>query len=468
MFSTKNLYWAYLILLIFEGALRKWILPQFSDVFLVIRDPVVLLIYLQAFAKNKFPMNSVVTGMLFLCIITAGVSMSLGHGNAIVTAFGIRANFLHIPLIYLAPKFLDRNDVIRMAKFTLLIAIAMTPLIALQFLSPQSAFVNRSVGGLEGAGFDGAEGRYRPPGTFSFITGLSMFYTFAAAMLMALITEKKAANTLIMVAAACCIVLAIPLSISRYLALSVAVVIAVSTFFLALGGFRIDKILRVVVVLGIAAGGAQFIPVFSEATKAFSSRWSASTTQKGGFEEAILDRVMESVTQPFVDALSRDPFGIGIGAGTNVGAKFLVGKRAFLAGEGELHRVMNEFGIFFGLIFLGLRWSIIITMLERSLDQARRKNFFPGCIFSAAGIWMFYEQWGPPSQHGFSMMAAILCMAACNVPEDDDEEDAEADEDDDSDEPDDDSETDEDENDDDEDDRFDTEELETQEDDDRV
>lgn len=423
MLSTKRLFWIYIILLFFEGALRKWLLPQLSDVLLVIRDPIVLLIYLQAFSRNRFPMNSVVMGMAFLGIITAGIAMSLGHGNPIVTAFGIRANFLHIPLIYLAPKYLDRNDVIKMAKFTLYVAIAMTPLIALQFLSPQSAFVNQSVGGLEGAGFDGAEGRYRPPGTFSFITGLSMFYAFSAALLMGLITEKKALNPIVTALAAGCIVLAIPLSISRYLALSCVIVLTISTVFLAIGGFRIDKIFRVVFILGIAAIGAQFIPVFSEASKAFTTRWSQSTTQKGGFEEAILDRVMESVTQPFVDALDRDIFGMGIGAGTNVGAKFLVGERAFLAGEGELHRVMNEFGIFFGLAFLFLRWSIIVTMLEKSLQQARRKNFIPGCIFSTAGIWIFYEQWGPPSQHGFSMVAAMLCMAACNVPEDDDEED---------------------------------------------
>jgi deoxyadenosine/deoxycytidine kinase len=38
----------YFGLLLVEGALRKWLLPQLSDPLLVIRDPVVLLIYLQA------------------------------------------------------------------------------------------------------------------------------------------------------------------------------------------------------------------------------------------------------------------------------------------------------------------------------------------------------------------------------------------------------------------------------------
>ncbi len=36
----KKLFWAYFLLLIFEGALRKWILPQFSAPLLLVRDPI--------------------------------------------------------------------------------------------------------------------------------------------------------------------------------------------------------------------------------------------------------------------------------------------------------------------------------------------------------------------------------------------------------------------------------------------
>ena len=43
--NLKRLIWVYFFLLIFEGVFRKWLLPQFSDVLLVVRDPVVLLIY---------------------------------------------------------------------------------------------------------------------------------------------------------------------------------------------------------------------------------------------------------------------------------------------------------------------------------------------------------------------------------------------------------------------------------------
>ena len=39
-----GLLWVYLILLLVEGILRKWLLPEWSDVLLIVRDPVAFVI----------------------------------------------------------------------------------------------------------------------------------------------------------------------------------------------------------------------------------------------------------------------------------------------------------------------------------------------------------------------------------------------------------------------------------------
>ena len=56
-------FWCYLLMLIFEGAIRKWFLPGLSDLFLVIRDPIVLyVIYLSVkyrLLKDKFIFSNV-------------------------------------------------------------------------------------------------------------------------------------------------------------------------------------------------------------------------------------------------------------------------------------------------------------------------------------------------------------------------------------------------------------------------
>ena len=52
--SMRKLIWIYFVLLMMEGALRKWLLKSFSEPLLIIRDPVVLLIYYQAFNSGLF------------------------------------------------------------------------------------------------------------------------------------------------------------------------------------------------------------------------------------------------------------------------------------------------------------------------------------------------------------------------------------------------------------------------------
>ena len=54
----KKLIWTYFLLLLFEGALRKWFLPGLSQGLLIVRDPVVIWIYYLCYAKGLFPLNN--------------------------------------------------------------------------------------------------------------------------------------------------------------------------------------------------------------------------------------------------------------------------------------------------------------------------------------------------------------------------------------------------------------------------
>lgn len=44
--------WIYLFLLIFEGAIRKWVLPQLATPLLLVRDPIVIWLYCIAMQKG--------------------------------------------------------------------------------------------------------------------------------------------------------------------------------------------------------------------------------------------------------------------------------------------------------------------------------------------------------------------------------------------------------------------------------
>src|SRR3977135_4169863 len=108
---VRQLIWLYLWLLLTEGILRKWVLPRFSDALLLIRDPVMIGIYYYAFRARVFPRNGWVVSLwvigllsLLASILLARFSLVSGYVPVIqiseVTLYGMRANFFHLPIIF--------------------------------------------------------------------------------------------------------------------------------------------------------------------------------------------------------------------------------------------------------------------------------------------------------------------------------------------------------------------------------
>ena len=176
--------WLYFFLLVFEGALRKWVLPGLSAPLLIVRDPVAIGLLFLASRRNILVFNHYIVGVGLIGIIGILTALLFGHKNISVALFGVRILLVQFPLIFVIGRVFTYTDVIKMGKVILYISILMALLVAMQFYSPQSAWVNRGVGGdTEGAGFSGANGFYRPPATFSFITGTVSCYTLTAASL---------------------------------------------------------------------------------------------------------------------------------------------------------------------------------------------------------------------------------------------------------------------------------------------
>ena len=132
----KGLLWAFLFLLLFEGALRKWILPSLATPLLIVRDPITLLIYIIALQSRRFPSrNNFIAGATILAILSFLFSLFSDQSNLWVTLYGIRINYLYIPLIFIIPKMLNKEDVEQIGKFLVYCSFGMTVIVALQFIS---------------------------------------------------------------------------------------------------------------------------------------------------------------------------------------------------------------------------------------------------------------------------------------------------------------------------------------------
>src|SRR5205823_14992049 len=67
--------WIYFFLLIFEGVFRKWLLPQYSDVLLVVRDPVVIVIYMLAIKARLFPRTNWILSLGIIGLLSWLISL---------------------------------------------------------------------------------------------------------------------------------------------------------------------------------------------------------------------------------------------------------------------------------------------------------------------------------------------------------------------------------------------------------
>lgn len=422
--SLRKLLWFYFWLLIFEGALRKWILPGLSSPLLLVRDPVALLALLWGWPLlRKHQWRQWIEPLLWLGAAAFLLAITAGHGDIPTAAYGARILVLQLPLIFLYAAVFDRSDVIRFAWALAWLSIPMTLLIVAQSNSPSSHFLNVAPGGEGTAVFTGALDRFRPPGTFSFISGVSSFYSLAACSLFILLygTKLKQRGRQFTVLVGIALVVALPVSISRSLLFGYLQVLAALITALAISRTRLMPIISGLLALLLAIGIASNVPAFQQTSEAFNARWeaaaaaeSAGDTRLGGAAGVFQSRFLGGFTAPLTNLENNPLLGYGIGLATNIGAQRLSGSLTFLVGEGAWEASLGEMGLPLGLMFLIWRLALGIWMLRMALHQAALGNRLPLMLLGSSFLLVLNGQLGQPTGLGFIVVSAGLTLAACN------------------------------------------------------
>ena len=411
-YNLKVGIWIYFFLWVFEGALRKWFLPALSMPLLIIRDPIVLWLIILSLKRGLLKFNTYMAGVVFLGIVSLFTSIFFGHGNISVAIYGARTLLLYFPMIFVIGQIFNQKDVIKLGRIMAYIAIPMTILLGLQFYSPQSAWVNRGVGGDEaGAGFGGALGYFRPPGTFSFTNGTTYFYSLLAPFILYFWLNSKKINFLILIGSTGALIAAIPLSISRGLFFQ----IGISVFFLLIAVSRNPKYFGkifvaafIVIVAFLAFSNASF---FQTATAAFTDRFEVANENEGGLQSVIVDRFFGSLIKAITGSSGQSVFGFGIGSGTSLGAKLLNDDRVLLSADFEWMREIGEMGLM-GLLLIIFRTTLAIKMSFNSYRKLVYGNLLPWLIMSVAFLTVIQGQWHQPTALGFCALIGGLWIAS--------------------------------------------------------
>lgn len=405
--------WVYIILLLTEGAMRKWGIPQLAAPLLIVRDPIAVWMLFLAWKSGLFPSNNYIWSMILIAVLAFFIAISIGHGSMAVAMYGTRILIIHFPLMFLIGNLFTRDDVIKFGKMMLWISLPMLLLIAVQFYSPQTSFINRGVGGdISGGGFAGALGFFRPPGTFSFTSGNTQFWSVVGVFVIYFWLNPSGISRVLLIAASICLIASIPISISRTLIFQVAITVAFAFISVSKNPKYIGRMILAGIGIAIALSLLNRLDFFQQSTEALVSRYTDAGAAEGGLEGTLGNRFLGGLLNA-VQQTNQPFFGYGIGMGTNVGAKLLTGDvNEFLIAEEEWGRLIGEIGTVMGLIVIIIRLSFCIKAAWLSFKKLGQNDILPWIILSMAFVFIAQSQWAQPTTLGFSTLIGGLLIAS--------------------------------------------------------
>jgi len=410
----KKLFWTYFLLLIFEGALRKWVFPPLSAPLLLVRDPIGLLIIYEAYREGKWPERwSAITGILAAILIGICVIQLVAGGNPWFAAlYGLRSYLLPFPVAFIMGECLDDADLRKFGLVTLAILLPMTLLEVAQYLAPAGSFLNK--GAYEGAEqIRYTEGHVRASGTFSFVAGPSSFCPLAAAFILYGFVNSKVAPKWLLWAAAFALFVSVPVIGSRSLVVILGAVAACAAIGALCGVSQLFQSLKFAAPLLVVSFLVSLLPVFSQASVSLRHRFAQASNSEGSLSNAVQQRTVGSMwsTIENTDFLS-NPFGAGMGTGAAAITKLTQGQVVFLAGEGEVSRVLVELGPFPGMFFMVFRLLLAVFVAANAVLQARRHEPLALLLVPVTCISLFLSVLEQPTEQGFVVVALAFSLAA--------------------------------------------------------
>ncbi len=201
--SIENLALVLFWLLVFEGSLRKWVLPEYSRWLFFVRDPFLLVLYWHALRaqalRNAGPLLWIGLGFAVVALVAAFVqSISFNDPRMVpLVIYGWRQYFLYLPLPFVIAATFDRESLLRFARHAIVAVVLTAPLVFIQYTSPAASVINRGSSddvALQFKAFDLIGEHIRPAGFFTTNVGIKELLASTTALLFAVWLTPPAAR----------------------------------------------------------------------------------------------------------------------------------------------------------------------------------------------------------------------------------------------------------------------------------
>jgi len=410
----KKLFWLYFLLLIFEGALRKWVLPGFSAPLLLVRDPVAVLIIIEAYRKNKWPERwSVVTGILACALLGLCVwQMILEDNSWIAAVYGLRSYLLPFPVAFIMGENLDADDLRKFGAATLWLMLPLAALEVAQYVAPQGSLLN--AGAYKGAGqIYYVEEHVRASGTFSFVAGPTFYNAIVASLLLYGLMNKKFVKKWLLWAAVFALVLSVPVVGSRTLVAELAGIAVCAGIAAMFGVSQFVKVVKVALPLLAVYLLMSLLPVFSSASQSLSARSTSAYSSEGGMRRAMVLRTSGTIAFALINTdYSSHPLGIGMGRGAAAVSALATGRVQFVAGEYEFIREMVELGPFPSIAFSLFRFLLAFSLTFSAIKCAQHREPLALLLVTPLFATLCFGTFEQPTDQGFMVICVAFIIAA--------------------------------------------------------
>jgi len=368
---------AVFVLMVFEGALRKWVLPSAQVQIYLIKDVILLAAYLGFLLDSRIKKLSSPKGvsLIRIVLIVAFVygCMEIFNPNSpsiLVGLAGLKTYFLYPPVAFILPYAIkSRQHFLGLIRRYLIMAIPVAVLGFVQIIAGPASFLNVYVSWTEDApailSYFGSNFEFvRTSGTFSYISGYTAYLTFMGFLAIGynMANGWRLKKNIIPLAALTLIVGAMFTTGSRspvfILLLTGPVILWLAAISRVLPAQTAMRLCILIPILGIVA-----MNISPQAFEAFMARTNASDSSE------TLYRFYSPLWQTSGVLVDAPPLGLGIGT-TLPSAIAIMGVdwpwwiKDELMTEDESARVTVELGLIGLLLIYFLRVVIIVFALR--------------------------------------------------------------------------------------------------------
>ena len=384
-----------MLLVILEGAIRKWLLPGSQDLVYFAKDVFFLGAYVGFFQSRerlrlRYPQAPVLYAGLVLGAIWGVFEIFNPRlPNFLVGVLGFKAYFLYVPLLFVVPAvFPDDLALARFLKRYVLLAIPVGLLTVAQFFSPQGSILNTYAQPTDAGAIStfGESQFVRAIGTFSYISGFTSYLLVSTILILMILTTTRwrFRGNLAVYAALGMTFMSMMMSGSRGPIFLLALLFPLYWWLAVVREKQSGRtFVRLLLGLGLLVAGLS--SAGEEAMTAFGQR--AAGTHD------LAERLASPFTSPFHVLPYTGALGYGIGATHQAATVVTKGIVPYswlggIATESESGRVMMELGLIGFLLVYSVRLNLAFFALQQAL---RLRTVFHRAVATSALLFLLIQ-----------------------------------------------------------------------------